>query len=114
MSLVLPKEVAESKIPETTNSQVELTKRPAGKFAVIRIAGQMDADVREKQQSLLEGWIEKQGYAATGESEVPVYDWPWTPGRLRRNEILIRIGSSKNEKDEAPKRTRRSGSRAWR
>ena len=31
--------------------------------------------------------------AKAGEPEIASYDPPWTPGPLRRNEILIRIGS---------------------
>ena len=93
MSFVIPKEVAESKVPEPTGGQVQLTKRAAGKFAVIRFAGRVDLDVRNEQRSKLKNWIERNGYSAIGEAEVAGYDPPWTPGPLRRNEILIRIRS---------------------
>ena len=93
MGFVIPKEVAESTIPKPASSQVELTKRPGGTFAVIRFAGRVDLETRKAQQSKLETWIEKQGYAVAGEAEVASYDPPWTPGPLRRNEILIRIRS---------------------
>ena len=93
MSFVIPKEVAESKVPEPTGGQVQLTKRAAGKFAVIRFAGRVDLDVRNEQRTKLKNWIERNGYSAIGEAEVAGYDPPWTPGPLRRNEILIRIRS---------------------
>ena len=93
MSFVIPKNLAESEIPEPTSGQVQLTKRLAGKFAVIRFTGRVDAKIRNEQQSKLQNWIEANGHVAVGEAEVAGYDPPWTPGPLRRNEILIRIGS---------------------
>ena len=93
MSFVIPKEVAASNVPEPTGEQVQITKRPAGQFAVIRFAGRLDSDIRVEQQSKLENWIETNGYTATGQTEMAGYDPPWTPGPLRRNEILIRVES---------------------
>jgi len=91
MSFVIPKGVAESKIPMPANKQVEVTKRIGGKFAVIRFAGRVDADVRSDQQAKLVAWMQKRNLTTIGEPEVASYDPPWTPGPLRRNEVLIRI-----------------------
>ena len=93
MGFVIPKDVAAATIPKPASGQVRLTKRPGGKFAVIRFAGRFDLEVQKKQQSKLEAWLENEGMEAIGEPEVASYDPPWTPGPLRRNEILIRIGS---------------------
>lgn len=93
MGFVIPKAIAASTIPTPASEKVRLTKRPGGKFAVIRFAGRVNLTVQKQQLSQLEDWIEKEGLEATGEPEVASYDPPWTPGPLRRNEILIRIGS---------------------
>ena len=93
MGFVIPKEVADSTIPEPANSQVRLIKRVGGKFAVIRFAGRVDAETQAQRQSELEDWVKQRGLAIVGEPEIASYDPPWTPGPLRRNEILIRIGS---------------------
>jgi len=93
MGFVIPKDVADSTIPEPTSEQVQLTKRPGGKFAVIRFSGRVDSGIQKEQQAKLETWIEKEQMEAVGEPESASYDPPWTPGPLRRNEILIRIGS---------------------
>lgn len=93
MSFVVPKKLAESKIPEPTHGQVQITKRPAGKFAVVRFNGRLNSKSRDQQLSNLQSWVEAKGYETTGEAEFAGYDPPWTPGPLRRNEILIRIGS---------------------
>lgn len=91
MGFVIPKVVAQTSIPNPANDQVKVLKRPGGTFAVIRFAGQINLETRQKQQALLEAWIEKRGLSSGGESEIAGYDPPWTPGPLRRNEILIRI-----------------------
>ena len=93
MSFVIPKDVAESDIPAPASEQVQVTARAAGKFAVIRFAGQIELEVCKQQQTKLESWIKEQGYSVDGDAEVAGYDPPWTPGPLRRNEILIRIKS---------------------
>ncbi len=91
MAFVIPKAVAQTAIPNPTNDQVEVLERPGGTFAVIRFAGQINLDTRQKQQALLEAWIRNRGLTTDGNSEIAGYDPPWTPGPLRRNEILIRI-----------------------
>ena len=91
MGFVIPKKVAEGNIPQPASEQVELAQRPGGLFAVIRFAGRDDQVLFEEQQSTLEEWIQSQGYEMEGEPEFAGYDPPWTPGPLRRNEILIRI-----------------------
>jgi DNA gyrase inhibitor GyrI len=91
MAFVIPKEVAEASIPKPASNQVEVTQRPGGKFAVIRFAGSADAETRKPQLAKLEAWVSQQGLTAEGEPEMASYDPPWTPGPLRRNEILIRI-----------------------
>lgn len=93
MGFVIPKDVASTTIPAPDSDQVELTRRPGGKFALIRFAGQVNEEVSRKRLSELETWIAKQGLKVIGEPEVAAYDPPWTPGPLRRNEILLRVSS---------------------
>jgi hypothetical protein len=91
MGFVIPRKVAEARIPQPANEQVHLTKRRGGQFAVIRFSGRINQKIIADQQRKLESWIEEQGLKVTGEAEVAGYDPPWTPGLFRRNEILIRI-----------------------
>ena len=93
MGFVIPKEVVDTNIPEPESSRVRLTKRAGGKFAVVRFSGRVDLNTRRNQVDKLEAWIEQKGYIPVDEAEVAGYDPPWTPGPLRRNEILIRIRS---------------------
>ena len=58
---------------------------------VLRFTGRTSPQVVAEQQKKLEAWIDQQGYRAASEPEIAGYDPPWTPGALRRNEILIRV-----------------------
>ena len=58
---------------------------------MIRFSGRDNAELFDEQRGKLETWIQDQGYEIQGQPEFAGYDPPWTPGLLRRNEILIRI-----------------------
>ncbi|QDT51775.1 SOUL heme-binding protein [Symmachiella dynata] len=91
MGFVLPKDVSEVRVPEPSDEGVEIEKRAGGKFAVIRFAGRMNSETIEKATKDLQQWMDSRGFVAAGEAELAGYDPPWTPGPLRRNEILIRL-----------------------
>lgn len=91
MGFVLPSDVASSQVPVPVNQQVQVTEREGGQFAVVRFSGRVNPTIRKKKQTELEAWIEQQGYQPAAEAEIASYDPPWTPGPLRRNEILIRV-----------------------
>ncbi|MGI9474758.1 MAG: SOUL family heme-binding protein [Rubripirellula sp.] len=91
MGFVMPKLVADEGVPRPADGRVQVKRRPAGRFAVIRFAGKVnDRELKRKEQAL-RTWIEERGLQSTGATEVAGYDPPWTPGLLRRNEVLIRI-----------------------
>jgi hypothetical protein len=91
MGFVLPKQVADLLVPEPSNQQVQIRKRVGGKFAVIRFAGRMNSESVAKEEEKLRLWMDDRGLVGEGDPESAGYDPPWTPGPLRRNEILIRL-----------------------
>lgn len=94
MSFVLPKSVAGDKAPHPQNPDVHLTTRPEARYAVVRFSGSISDDVIQNQETLLRNWIAEQGLEPIGRVEWAAYDPPWTPGALRRNEVLIRVTES--------------------
>ncbi|MGI9467753.1 MAG: SOUL family heme-binding protein [Rubripirellula sp.] len=91
MAFVVPEQVASGGAPQPGNTNVELRQRQGGRFAAIRFTGRMgDKSLRQKESELRQ-WMEKQELIAAGPVEYAGYDPPWTPGFLRRNEILIRV-----------------------
>lgn len=99
MGFVIPKKVAESDIPEPTDGNVQIQKRFGGRFAAIRFAGRMSSEVNAQAEARLRQWMKEKELIADGDAEAAGYDPPWTPGPLRRNEILIRLKSSDHSPD---------------
>ena len=91
MGFVIPSKVASNAIPVPLSEDVQIQKRSGGRFAVIRIAGRMNSEVQSISEEELRRWMDTKGLASDGSIEFAGYDPPWTPGPLRRNEILIRL-----------------------
>ncbi len=91
MAFVLPAKVAADAIPNPSSKNVEIRQRAGGRFAVLRFAGRMDDDVQAEMETKLRSWIETKGLTGSERIEFAGYDPPWTPGPLRRNEVLIRV-----------------------
>jgi hypothetical protein len=91
MAFVIPKDVAAQGTPKPAGAKVTVDKRAGGKFAVIRFAGRMNQEAFARAESRLRAWMTERGLAAQGVAETAGYDPPWTPGPLRRNEVLIRL-----------------------
>ncbi len=91
MGFVIPKKVSGQRIPEPTSKDVKLFSRDGGRFAVIRFAGRINKETVARYEALLRQWMSDKGLTGTGDAELAGYDPPWTPGPLRRNEILIRL-----------------------
>lgn len=91
MGFVLPQEVAKAGAPNPKAKDVAIRKREGGRFAVIRFSGVMNAEVAEAQETKLREWMKEHGLEGEEISERAGYDPPFTPGPLRRNEVLIRL-----------------------
>ncbi|TWT68681.1 SOUL family heme-binding protein [Crateriforma conspicua] len=94
MGFVMPKEVAVEGVPDPKSDGVQIRKRDGGRFAVIRFSGRMDSKLAKKQEARLRDWMNARGLEGETTSEAAGYDPPFTPGPLRRNEILIRLKQS--------------------
>jgi DNA gyrase inhibitor GyrI len=91
MAFVLPADVAARAVPSPTNEAVEVEKRPAGQYAVVRFSGRMDSASVKQAETQLRSWIKGKNLTPMPQFEFAGYDPPWTPGPLRRNEVLIRL-----------------------
>ena len=91
MGFVIPKQVAEQRIPAPSNTDVKIRKRTAGRFAVIRFSGRASAESITRAKGRLQKWMDDNNLVGESDAEFAGYDPPWTPGPFRRNEILIRL-----------------------
>ena len=101
MGFVMPKEVAVEGVPSPTGPDVNVHKRSGGRFAVVRFSGRLDAKLAKESEVKLRAWMETKDLVAVDSAptsdtpssgvESAAYDPPFTPGPLRRNEVLIRL-----------------------
>lgn len=96
MGFVMPKEIAVKGVPTPTGPDVDVRKRSGGRFAVLRFSGRIDAKLAKESEAKLRTWMQAKGLVADDSPdasgvETASYDPPFTPGPLRRNEVLIRL-----------------------
>ena len=96
MGFVMPKEVAIKGVPSPTGADVDVRKRAGGRFAVLRFSGRLNAKLAKESEAKLRAWLETKGLTVDDSNEssgveAASYDPPFTPGPLRRNEVLIRL-----------------------
>jgi hypothetical protein len=96
MGFVMPKDIVIEGVPAPTGEGVDVRKRVGGRFAVLRFSGQLNANLVKESEAKLRTWMASKGVVAddsveSSEVETAGYDPPFTPGPLRRNEVLIRL-----------------------
>ena len=96
MSFIMPKTAVEKGVPKPLGNKVTLSKVPAARYAVLSFLGMRTTGNEIAAIDKLKAWLGAQKLTGLGDPLIAYYDPPWTPFFLRRNEILIRIGNSKN------------------
>jgi hypothetical protein len=96
MGFVMPKNIAVGGVPAPTGEGVDVRKRVGGRFAVLRFSGQLTTKAAKESETKLRTWMATKGLVAddsieSSGVETAGYDPPFTPGPLRRNEVLIRL-----------------------
>jgi effector-binding domain-containing protein len=91
MSFVVPKEVARKGAPAPSNPDVSLHEFPAARYAVYRFSGSSKPGPSEKAASKLLAWTASEHLNTKGSPLFACYNPPWTPGFMRRNEVLIQL-----------------------
>jgi hypothetical protein len=89
MSFILPKSVAENGAPAPSNPDVSLAVRPPAHYAVYRFSGSDKPIPSEIAAKKLLAWVKSHNIQTLGSPFFAYYNPPWTPGFLRRNEVLI-------------------------
>lgn len=89
---VMPSKYALDTLPKPAD-EVELTRRPARRVAVLRFSGKATDAVLAARTDELRGWLAKRGLRG-GAVEYAFYNSPFIPAPLRRNEVLITLPAS--------------------
>ena len=78
-------------LPLPDDDSVTLAEVPGGPFAVLRYRGRITEARFLKHLERLRAALERDGIKTVGEPVSAVYNGPWTPPFLRRNEVMIRL-----------------------
>lgn len=91
MQFVVPADVAGSGAPSPTDPSVKLSKMSGGNYAVLKYSGRSGPEERRKKLAELRSILASQGLSTVGGPVYAGYDPPWTPGPVRRNEVLLKL-----------------------
>ncbi len=90
MSFVMPKASVAKGLP-TPKGEVKLDQIQAVKVIVIRYSGVSKEAKELEKLGALRAWAKTKSIDTEGEPFFAFYDPPWTPGPMRRNEVLLRV-----------------------
>lgn len=91
MSFVLPKTVAASGAPAPKASDVSVSKRPAGRYVVLRFSGSRSPANDQEALGRLREWMKARDLKERGAPTFAYFDPPWTLGPMRRNEVMLPV-----------------------
>ncbi|MFP4648221.1 MAG: SOUL family heme-binding protein [Halorhodospira sp.] len=88
---IMPQGYSLEQLPQPASEEVTLRELEAQRMAAIRFSGRADDRSIQDQDERLRAWLEQQGLVPDGAPVYAYYDDPFTPGFLRRNEVLIPV-----------------------
>jgi hypothetical protein len=91
MRFYLPAQYTMATAPVPTDPAVELSVDRGGKFAVLQFSGRSSDGAFAKQAKVLKEALVKDGVSFEDLPIRATYNAPFTPGFMRRNEIMLRL-----------------------
>lgn len=88
---VMPAEYTLATLPRPASADVRLLELPASRRAAIRFSGVATDKLLAEQEQRLRAWAAAQGLAISGPPTYAYYNDPFTPGPLRRNEVMLDV-----------------------
>lgn len=95
IAFVLPAKLKSGAVPQPSDGTVTVRELPAGRFAVLRYSGGRHAKKEAEALARLKAWMEKERLSALSPPVYAYFDPSWTPGFLRRNEVMLRTEAGK-------------------
>ncbi|QVL50356.1 MAG: heme-binding protein [Thiocapsa sp.] len=86
---IMPSGYSLDELPAPGTSEVRLREIPAQRRATVRFSGSTTDAALSEQEAALRAWMVARGLTSAGPAVYAYYNDPFTPGFLRRNEVLI-------------------------
>lgn len=94
---IMPSGYSLDALPEPGTSDVRLLEVPARRRAAVRFSGSTTDAAIAEQEAALRAWMSARGLIPEGPAVYAYYNDPFTPGFLRRNEVMIDIVTETSE-----------------
>jgi effector-binding domain-containing protein len=91
LAFAMPAEYTLENTPEPTDNRVKIVEIPSRSLAALRFSGSWSESHFEKETNELLEELEKAGIQTKGNVFTMLYNPPFIPGFLRRNEVAIEI-----------------------
>jgi hypothetical protein len=91
IGFIMPKEYALSDLPKPAQDAVTLREVPPRRRLAIRFSGVADDALLARQEARLREWAAANAIALREPPEFAYYNDPFTPGFLRRNEVIFDV-----------------------
>lgn len=88
IQFVMPSAYGLDRLPKPAGTDVQLRELPPARRAVLRFNGWWSDELFQAKDAALLDWLDKKGLEPIGAPTFAYYNDPFTPGFLRRNEIL--------------------------
>lgn len=95
IQFIMPSGYDLNHLPKPSGADVQLRELPPARRAVIRFSGWWSDDLFKTKDAALLDWLDKKGHEPIGTATFAYYNDPFTPGFLRRNEILYDLRPSR-------------------
>ena len=94
VAFMLPKQFTLETAPVPSDERVEVKRVPGRLMAVLRYSGRWTDKTFQKGKARLEKAIENAAVEPIGEMESALYDPPYKPPFMRRNEVMIEVSAA--------------------
>ncbi|MBK1644947.1 heme-binding protein [Thiocapsa imhoffii] len=91
VSFIMPSSYELDQLPAPDGAKVTLRELPAQRRAAVRFSGRSDDATLARQEAALREWMSARALEPEGAAIYAYYNDPFTPGFLRRNEVLINV-----------------------
>jgi hypothetical protein len=88
---VMEQAYSEDSVPRPVDDSIAVVRVPAGHYAALRYRGSRNEATYLRAEAALLAALERDGIAAIGTPASAVYNGPFTPSLLRRNEVLVPV-----------------------
>lgn len=90
---IMPSGYSIDRLPKPAGNDVSLRELPPARRAAIRFSGRWSDDLFAEKDKALRAFIAAKGLSSVGPPILAYYNDPFTPGFLRRNEVLYDLAN---------------------